>query len=828
MNPPEPRLRRRLNVRGQVQGVGFRPYVFRLAQQHGLGGWVANDGRGARIEVEGPAAGIAAFEAALPVELPPLAVFTACTAADLPPLGERDFRIVASAAAEDSRPTVTPDVALCQDCRRELFDAGDRRNGYPFITCTNCGPRYSIIRDVPYDRPKTTMAPFVQCPPCQAEYDDPASRRFHAQPNACPACGPALRMVVPSTPPTEQPPSSAERDRRATSHRACHTPHTPPLNVVRAAADRLRCGDIIAMKGIGGYHLACRADSSAAVGRLRERKLRDGKPLAIMVPDLDTAHRLAWLAPSDEVALLSAAAPIVLVPRRDIAGPSFGGEPGNRVGRDASDQAHRLDCNSVEPAAPALAPLVAPGCHTLGLLLPYTPLHYLLFAEGLGPLVMTSANLSGEPLCYRDHDAMNGLQDVADAFLLHDREICRPIDDTVVYSWRERIVPLRRARGYVPQPISVPTLAGAPPILALGGDLKSVVGLLQDGEAILSEHLGDLEHPAAYRNFLAAIARLRQLFDFHPRLLACDLHPRYHSTRYAAELGLPLVPVQHHHAHVASVLAEHGETGPVIGLACDGTGYARDGTIWGGEILLCERGACIHLGGLEPFPLIGGDAAAIETWRPAAALVARIYGKKWRMVWERWAADRHTIPEAAQSVLIARQWEQGAGVRTSSLGRVFDAIAYLLGLCDRNRHEAEAAMAVEAAAASWPEPVSPRPCPPRDTDGLIQIDVAPLVRALVEQQAPQGREVARCAAEAQATLAEALVGGVLAAVARTGVRTVALSGGCFANRLLLEGLVERLEQRQLHVLFHERTPPGDGGLALGQLWVAAWQQRGDR
>ena len=492
-------VRRRFELRGQVQGVGFRPFVYRLATEFRLTGWVKNSSQGAVIEVEGPESAVSAFEAALVDRLPPLAHISATQRSEVVPVGESGFRIVASDSTPSrdregavTRAAVTPDAATCADCLAELFDPADRRYRYAFTNCTNCGPRYSIICTIPYDRPATTMAEFTLCPPCAAEYSDQTDRRFHAQPNACPKCGPQLSLCCADRSPLEGDP-------------------------IRTAAGLLRDGQVLAVKGIGGYHLACRADSEDVVARLRKRKLRDGKPLAVMVRDVDAAGRICRLADADVKALTSVAAPIVLAPKRDEHG---------------------------------LAPSIAPGSGTFGVMLPYTPLHHLLFAEGLGPLVMTSANLAGQPLTYEDDDALAVLGDVADAFLAHNRRIFRPIDDSVVFTHGHDVLPIRRARGYAPQPLHVRwgSSASHPSVLAVGGELKSTVCFHRDGSAILSEHLGDLTRPEAYRHFVQAIDRLGELLGFVPDVVAHDLHPQYLSTAYARRLGLPTVAVQHHHA----------------------------------------------------------------------------------------------------------------------------------------------------------------------------------------------------------------------------------------------------------------------------------------
>ncbi len=840
MPGPAGTIRRRFDLRGQVQGVGFRPYVYRIAMAHELAGTVANNSNGAVIEVEGPADVIDAFEHELVTSLPPLAQITELAHQDQDVLGVPGFRISLSQTNADQRPEVTPDAATCVDCQRELLDPADRRYRYAFTNCTNCGPRYSIIRGVPYDRPKTTMAPFEMCPPCQAEYDDPADRRFHAQPNACADCGPrlTLRRVVRAGGEAAESSSAPSRrfgeDRgvplllssaqpsRVTQNTAqeqwhpaespgqgsSYTVQTVPGDAIRETARLLHDGAIVAVKGIGGYHLACRADCEEVVARLRRRKLRDGKPLAVMVGSLEVAGRLCHLSPADVDALTSPAAPIVLAPRRSDDG---------------------------------LAESIAPGCRDLGLLLPYTPLHHLLFAEGLGPLVMTSANLAGQPLTYRDADAFDGLADTADAFLSHDREIFRPVDDSVVFTFRDEVVPIRRARGYAPRPLQLAGFESGPlaairerRILAVGGELKATVCLLYRGQAVLSEHVGDLTHPDTYRHYLRAIERLEELCGFEPDLVACDLHPQYLSTAYARGLSVPLVTVQHHHAHIASVMAEWGESGPLVGLSCDGMGLGPDNAVWGCEVLLCECGTYERLGHHEYFPLVGGDRAAIETWRPAGALL-RAAGEQWAdALSKRGCPGRQSRTASVSDRPDSRPTEdelrvfekQAAGnvnaPPTSSLGRVFDAAAFLLGLCGRNRHEAEGAMALESAAGDQPQLVEPLDYRARERDGGVELSLVPTVAALV-RESERGAPVGLLAARFHESAARMLADAAQLAAKRRGIKTVGLSGGCCANRRLLTRLVDLLESRGLRVLYHRRIPPGDGGLALGQALIAAWQ-----
>ena len=802
-------IRRRFDLRGQVQGVGFRPYVYRLAMTHALAGFVANNSNGAMIEVEGTATTLDAFERDLVGQLPPLARITELSRRELPPTGEIGFHIRTSEDDATRRPEVTPDAATCADCLRELFDPADRRYRYPFINCTNCGPRYSIIRSVPYDRPQTTMSVFPMCPPCAAEYADPADRRFHAQPNACPVCGPQLELV------TKKEIKGGDASHHVPTFPPSHIP-TPSggtaVSAVSQAAQMLKAGAILAVKGIGGYHLACRADREDVVQRLRQRKLRDGKPLAVMAPDLATARRLCRLTPADDAALTSPAAPIVLAPQADGHG---------------------------------LAASIAPGCTDYGVMLPYAPLHHLLFAEGLGPLVMTSANLAGQPLTYRDEAALAELADVADAFLMHNREIFRPIDDSVVFTFRDEVVPIRRARGYAPRPIHLQlplSAASSAPIqnpkskiqnriLAVGGELKATVCLLAGGEAIVSEHLGDLSHPQAYRHFVEAIDRLKELCAFEPDAVACDLHPRYLSTTYAERLGLPIIRVQHHHAHIASVMAEWGETGSVVGLSCDGTGYGPDGAVWGCEVLLCERGNYRRLGHLDYFPLLGGDAAAIETWRPAAAMLHSAYGPAWPEKGDILlfppAPDAPPVPKSRTSPLFEQALASHANAPpTSSLGRLFDAVSCLLGLCSRNRHEAEAAMALEAAASSQPAISEPLIYEVTELPEGLRLSAALTIRNIVELR-ERGQPVSRIAARFHETVARLLADAARLACERHKVRCVALSGGCFANRRLLHRLVDLLDAQDVRVLYHRHLPCGDGGLSLGQATAAMWRLAGD-
>jgi hydrogenase maturation protein HypF len=759
-------MRRRITVGGRVQGVGFRPFVARLAGELGLDGLVGNDVHGAFIEVQGAVERLDEFQRRLEAEAPPLARLGAIVQSEIAACDAAGFSIVGSADGAAPTLAITPDAAICAACAREIADPRDRRFGHPFANCTGCGPRYSIITAVPYDRPNTTMAGFTMCPACRAEYEDPHDRRFHAQPIACPQCGPRLgapssssagamdRNALAQAMDRNAPAQAMDRnapagamDRIAPAELELGAP-----GCIAEAARMLHAGRIVAIKGLGGFHLAVRADDEAAVARLRLRKQRDAKPFAVMVRDLATARSLAALTPDDEARLQSSAAPIVLAPSRG-----------------------------------TLAASVAPGSDLLGLMLPYTALHLLLLQAAPPVLVMTSGNPAGEPLCRDNAEAQERLAGIADAFLLHDRDIARPLDDSV---WLGA-TPLRRARGYVPDPIA---LATARPLLALGGDLKAVVGLAGDGCCVLSEHLGDLANPVAFRNWLAATARLQELLRIRPEAVVVDLHPAYHSVRHGRALGLPVIAVQHHHAHAAACLAEHAHAGPALAVVCDGTGYGSDGTVWGGEVLRLDGAGCERIAHLAPFPLLGGDSGAEDTWRPALGLLYQAYGADWPAHLPR--------PLDAECIAVA-QARLPRAVACSSLGRLFDGVAWLLGLCDVNRFEGEAAIAVERAASSGSAGFS---LP------FSALDPSPFIRAICERRAAPA---VFCHA-----FHESVCDAFAAAVLRRPEESVALSGGCFANWLLLHGLQRRLGTAGRRVLTHRLVPPGDGGLALGQAWVA--------
>jgi hydrogenase maturation protein HypF len=723
-------------VEGVVQGVGFRPYVFRLATGHRLSGSVRNDSSGVLVDVEGPPGEIEAFLRELPVHAPPLARIDQLSVAEAPPAGERRFTIAASDAAGEPRALVAADSATCADCLAELFDPADRRYRYPFINCTNCGPRFTIVRGVPYDRPATTMAGFTMCPACQAEYDDPADRRFHAQPNACPACGPQTHLWGQSP------------EWRATQ--------------------LLREGAIVAVKGLGGYHLACLASDADAVSRLRARKHREDRPFALMAADIAAARELVVLDTGAEALLTAPARPIVLAPARS----------GARV-----------------------AAQVAPRSRDLGVMLAYSPLHHLLLADVGEPLVMTSGNVSDEPIAYTDDDALERLAGIADAFLLHDRPIHIRTDDSVVTTARGRPLVLRRSRGHVPESLTLPVRC-ARPLLACGAELKSTFCVAKGDRAWLGHHIGDLRNAETLASFQQGIAHFERLFAVTPRVVAHDLHPDYLSTAYAlAREDVELVPVQHHHAHLAACLAEHGETGPAVGAIYDGTGHGSDGTAWGGEILAGDLRGFERIAWLRPVRLPGGDRAVREPWRMACAWLAQ-----------------PDVPPLLRDAVGADAWEKVAAlVRTglaspvtTSMGRLFDAVAALCGVRAYATYEGQAAIELEALADRAERGAY-------ELDGL---DPRPLLHA-IQADLAAGVAPATVSARFHRAIAAATACACAQAASDCATELVVLSGGVFQNRLLLEDTAARLERLGLRVLSHERVPPNDGGIAFGQAAIAA-------
>jgi hydrogenase maturation protein HypF len=746
---------RRITVEGVVQGVGFRPFVYALAARHGLAGWVRNTASAVEIEVEGPPGAIEAFVGDLRDERPPLAHVEQLREAAALPQGRDAFEIEQSLEGDGFQP-VSPDVATCPACLREIMDPRDRRSGYAFTNCTDCGPRFTIIRSVPYDRRNTTMAGFTMCPRCRAEYDDPRDRRFHAQPNACPDCGPRLTLL------------GARGDPR-------------PGDPLREACRLLASGRVVAIKGIGGFHLACDATSDAAVSRLRERKGREAKPLALMVADLRSAERLCVISAEERRLLASAARPIVLLQAQPGAG---------------------------------IAASVAPGLGRLGVMLPYSPLHHLLFEAAGGTLpalVMTSGNRSEEPIATDDADALDRLSGVADAFLLHDRPIHVRCDDSVTRVAAGGEVPIRRSRGYAPFPVRLPFESR--PVLAVGAELKSAVCVTRGPYAFMSPHVGDLENVETYVSYQSMVERMTELFRVRPIAVAHDLHPDYLSTRYALGLdpAVPRVAVQHHHAHVAACMAEHCLTGPVIGVAFDGSGYGPDGAVWGGEILVADYTGFERVGHLGYVRMPGGDRAAREPFRMALAHLLRTFG-----AWDPALCPLREATEAERGMI---RWQIEREINaplTSSVGRLFDAVASLAGVRHRARFEAQAAMELEALA----EGLTGAPYPVEITGGApLIIEPGPMIRGVVDDLVG-GTPPARIAARFHATVAAAVVGVCERVRASRGLGRVVLAGGVFQNAILLGATCQGLDARGFEVFSHHLVPPNDGGIALGQAAVA--------
>ncbi len=766
-----------ITISGTVQGVGFRPFVAHTAARLGVRGWVRNDLRGVELRALAPADALAAFAHALRHEAPPAATITGFSvrpidggANPLPPPGETFAILPSTDSAAESAGAVTvaatPDLALCPDCRCELLDRADRRHGYPFINCTNCGPRYSILLELPYDRPHTTMRAFTMCPSCGHEYHNPADRRFHAQPNACPACGPQLALL-------------------ADSGNAMAT-HAAALD---SAATALLAGQIVAVKGIGGFHLLVDAANATAVAELRRRKHRAEKPFAVMFPSLDSLHQHAETNPADEALLASPAAPIVLLRRR---------------------------------ADSSLSPAVAPGNPFLGALLPYSPLHLLLLQRVGRPVVATSANLSEEPLCIDNTEDLSRLRGIADLFLVHDRPIAHPVDDSVVRPALDGPpIILRRARGYAPTTLPLPPVAAdGEPLLCLGGHMKNTVALAHGGSVVLGPHIGDLATLASQQAFQRQIDWFVSLLHVHPGRIVCDAHPDYDSTRYARASGLPVTTVQHHLAHVCACLLDHPDavaTGSsILGVSWDGTGYGSDGTIWGGEFIAVDLAArtARRVAHLRPFRLPGGEAAVRDPRRSALGLLHELHGND-REALHRAAAALGFTPGETDTLLTLLARGTQAPVTTSA-GRLFDGVAALLGLAARNAFEGQAAMQLEfAAERAFSDPAALPFALATDTaTGRLILDWRPALASLLAHRAKT--DAATLAARFHHGLAAAI-----AAVARhTGLPAVALTGGCFQNRLLLAAAQRRLAAAGHTVLRHRDLPPNDGNLAAGQALAA--------
>lgn len=786
------RLRTRFFFEGMVQGVGFRPFLWRQATARGLTGFVRNRTDGVMAEVEGDDASVESFLAAVEAQLPPLAMLDRVIRTEIPLTGAEEGRFVIAASDSDGQAEaqISPDIATCGACLAELFDPANRRFRYPFINCTDCGPRVTIINALPYDRANTSMACFPLCPECRREYENPADRRFHAEPNACPVCGPRLELL--------------DREVR----------RIPNRDPVGRTLDLLRQGEVIAIKGLGGFHLAADGRNDEAVRRLRSRKCREEKPLALMVRDLATARILAKIGAAEEKLLTAPERPVVLLRR----------------------------C----PGAP-VAPSVAPGMATLGIMLPYTPLQHLLLSGDLPILVMTSANRTDEPICIANSDAFRRLKGIADAFLIHNRDILVRCDDSVVMAAGKVVCPLRRSRGYAPRPISL--RKEYPDVLALGPQIKSTLCVLKKGYAYLSPHIGDLETPEARDFFHESIALMERITDCRPRLIACDLHPGYYTSQVARRMAeRKVVSVQHHHAHIVSVLAENRLPGEVIGLAMDGTGFGTDGEIWGGEFLRADERSFVRRGHLQYLLLPGGDRAVREPWRIAASLLRGAFGAEW----PEWALRLGLVPQAAGAsagqkgkieggdalrriapieVLAYLERVMAGRIRspwTSSLGRMFDGVAALCGLRREVNFEGQAAMELEALAEGGTDlhlPYAIREEGLEDPHYLASgervriLDLMPAVRAMAEALVA-GRARQEIALAFHRLSAEALTAMAKVLREETGINRAALSGGCFQNRLLLRGCREALEAAGFETLTHRIVPPNDGCISLGQAVVA--------
>jgi hydrogenase maturation protein HypF len=752
-------VRKSINVTGFVQGVGFRPFVYRLANECNLVGCIANTPAGVSIEVQGPAAAVESFLTRLPQEVPPLAKIILLTPRDAEPQADTSFRILASRLDQPPGALISPDAAVCEDCLRELMNPRDRRFRYPFINCTNCGPRFTIIRDIPYDRARTSMASFRMCAGCQAEYDDPANRRFHAQPNACWDCGPHVRLL------------SAEGE------------WLDVAEPIREAARLIEQGSAVAIKGLGGFHLTCNAKSEVAVDRLRSRKRRVEKPFAVMVRNIQDAERLCIVEPAARRELLSFERPIVLLPRRMEGNVATGVAPRNRF---------------------------------LGVFLPYTPLHHLLLASGkFHALVMTSGNLSEEPIAIQNEEAVRRLNGIADAFLVHDREILRRCDDSVVRVEMGLPQKLRRSRGFVPVPVAIEQ--ESQPILAVGGELKNTVCVIRGREAFLSQHVGDLENLQSCGFFQEAVEHLQRILEVQPKIIAYDLHPDYFSTRWALERqDVQLIGVQHHHAHVAACMAENHLDGRVIGIALDGTGYGTDGAIWGGEVLLADYLNFERAAHLQYFPLPGGTVAIHEPWRIALGLLCRDFANQLPLAESLLSAD---IEPRKRSVVLQMIERSVNTPMTSSCGRLFDAIAALIGIRSTVNYEAQAAIELEMAARDSTDQGS-------YTFDLLQkesgwqIGTRSLFESILQDMRNQvhasdmSRRFHNGLAAVFAKAAESIRGS-------SALNRVCLSGGCFQNALLFEAIHGLLRQKGFEVYYHSEVPTGDGGISLGQALVAS-------
>ncbi len=752
----------RISVRGVVQGVGFRPFIYRLAHEHNLKGWVRNTSGNVEIEVEGGEASLSDFLNDLEAKAPPMARIEKVETVFCSSKGYPGFEIHGSLSQEGKYQLVSPDIATCEDCRREIFDPADRRFRYPFTNCTNCGPRFTIIEDIPYDRPKTTMRKFKMCPECQREYNDPLDRRFHAQPNACPTCGPSLELV--------------DGDGNSIE---CS-------DVIKAASDLLKAGKILAIRGLGGFHLACDATSEEAVNLLRVRKKRPSKPFAIMVGTLEDVEKHCLVSPEERKLLKSPECPIVLL----------------RWRRGSSD----------------ISTAVAPNLNYMGVMLPYTPLHHILLKDTGLPLVMTSGNLSEEPIAKDNDEALIRLRGIADYFLLHNRDIYARYDDSV-YMVEGTPQVVRRARSYAPYPVLLPFKSKQ--ILACGAELKNTFCLTKDKHAFLSQHIGDMENEETLEHFENNIKLYKKLFRIEPEIIAYDMHPEYLSAKYAvqsgSEPGLSLVPVQHHHAHIVSCLVENGVEGPVIGVSFDGTGYGTDGTIWGGEFLVADWRGFQRVGHLEYVPLLGGVSAIKKPYRMALSYLYTLLGEGFSL---------ENLPlgqlEPAELEVIKQQLRRKINSPlTSSAGRLFDAVSALVGVRGEIDYEAQASVELEMLASDDAGELESNSYPFSivEDEGAKVVKLGELFSSIVQDVKNQV-PVPIISIKFHNTAAQIIIMMCKAIAKETGMAQVALSGGVFQNRLLLRLTTAALEKEGFSVLTHQVVPCNDGGVSLGQAVIA--------
>jgi len=752
--------RMRIHFQGTVQGVGFRPHIYRLAKAFELAGWVSNDATGVTVEIQGEPEKIEQFLKAAVEQAPVLARIRSFSESEIPPEEKMDFSIRESGKNDAVSTQVSADAATCADCLKEMFDERDRRHRYPFINCTNCGPRFTIIERIPYDRPFTTMKTFKMCPDCQREYDDPANRRFHAQPNACPVCGPKLSL---------------------TDRESKPIPGDPVSEVIKF----LRAGKIIAIKSLGGYQLACDALNQSAVSLLRSRKIREDKPFAVMAPDIETVKKYAQVSDAEREIISSPERPIVLLRKKEDAQIAAG---------------------------------IAPGQKNLGLILPYTPVHHLLMAESKMLLVMTSGNLSDEPIAFQDQEATDRLKNIADYFLTNNRPIHIRCDDSVARVFEEKIYPLRRARGYVPRPLEL-QFPEKRALLATGAHLKNTFALAQAGQVIVSHHIGDLDNLETLNAFEQGIEHYKNIFEIVPEMVVHDLHPDYLSTIYAQKLGIPKLAVQHHHAHAASVMAEHNLAGPVIGVSLDGTGYGSDGAVWGGEFMVADYSGFERKAHLEYLPMPGGEKAIKEPWRMALSWLDKFFGQDF---WKLGLPFLKNLDRQQCETLITAAKKGINAPATSSMGRLFDAMSSLIDLRQSANYEGQPAIELEMIADESES--AHYSFNYRQVDAKIIIEPEPLIQEAVsdlKKRESPGKISARFH-NGVAKMVEEICGSVKN---ETGIKDVVLGGGVFQNFWILSRSRQLLEEKGFKVYVHGQVPANDGGISLGQAAIGLWRMK---